>query len=290
MWGCTAGDGRTFCFRSTGWARLASCQLRACGQVSFVSNSVCERHIQVHVSAIFLSVSPVADMLLLSLLNRMPPLFAAAIGFKPSPAALAHANAVLPLLEASQPLHFGSQVSPLDSHITRLFIASVRVLLACADYQAAPADFDAAALVGATAAAAAAADALAAAASAPDTVCVSVLHSAGLFSFLGECCFVFPSHVLTLLQRPPRRVLFSRPLAPSRAENLNYPKRRAHCRCGLRSFFFTRRPPAHVSHPSLAPHAVVRPSLPLSNRLLPTKRSGRSPMVNGASSSRRLLP
>lgn len=219
----------------------------------------------------------------------MPPLFAAAIGFKPSPATSAHANAVLPLLEVSQPLHFGSQVGPLDSHITRLFIASVRVLLACADYQAAPADFDTAALVCATAGAAAAADALAAAAGAPETVCVSVLHSAGLFSFLGEFYFVFPSHVLTLLQRPLRYVLFSRPSAPSRAENLNYPKRRARCRCGLPSFFFMRRPPAHVSHPSLGPHAVVLHSLPLSNRLLPTNRSGPSPMVNGASSSRRLL-
>jgi hypothetical protein len=195
----------------------------------------------VYVSSIYLSVLPVADMLLLSLLNRMPPLFAAAIGFKPSPAATAHANAVLLLLEVAQPLHFGSQVTPLDSHITRLFIASVRVLLACADYQAAPADYDTAALVGATAGAAAAADALAAAASAPETVCVSVLHSAGLFSFLGECYFVFPSHVLTVLQRPPRCVLFSRPLAPSRAENLNYPKRRAQCRCGRAS--------SRVDHP-----------------------------------------
>lgn len=42
IWGCHVADGRTFCFRSTGWARLAACQLRACGQVSVVSTSVCE--------------------------------------------------------------------------------------------------------------------------------------------------------------------------------------------------------------------------------------------------------
>ena len=119
----------------------------------------------------------------------MPPVFAAAIGFSPSPTGVAHVKAVLPLLEAASPLYFGSLSGPLDAHITLVFIACIRALVLCAESHAAASEHDAAALVSATSAAADAAEAMAAAASGPDSACVSTLHSAGLFSFLGGLCF-----------------------------------------------------------------------------------------------------
>ena len=120
----------------------------------------------------------------------MPPLFAAAIGFSPSPAAVALVSALLPQLEVATPLHFGSVVGPIDALITPLVIACVRALVLCTEYHAAPAVFDPATLIGATVAIAEAGGSLATAASKSEAACVSTLHSAGLFSFLGMHSFL----------------------------------------------------------------------------------------------------
>jgi hypothetical protein len=61
----------------------------------------------------------------------MPPLFAAAIGFSPSPGAVALVSALLPQLEVATPLYFGSALGPLDAFITPLVIACARALVLC---------------------------------------------------------------------------------------------------------------------------------------------------------------
>jgi hypothetical protein len=187
--------------------------------------------------------------LLLSLLNRMPPLFAAAIGFSPSPTAPAHVATVVAQLQLAQPLHLGSLVTSLDAPVTNMFIACVRLLLLCAECHAAPSVFDPAALMGATAAAAEAADVLAAAASASDVACVSTLHSAGLFSLTGTIHFVSHhdfSYSNSALQPHLPCVLLSPPSLPFRTENPNYRSPRAVSR-------YLMLPAAHVR----LPHCVA---------------------------------
>ena len=173
--------------RPIGWGRQSLCLLSVCVQVTLDTYLIRIRTCNVEQSTIrFPFLKHTADILLLSLLNRMPSIFSAAIGFSPAPAAVAHATALLSQLEIALPLHFGSLINPLDPPITRFFIACVRALVLCAACHTPSCESDTAELTAAVAAAVAAGDAVAAAASDPASACVSTLHSCGLFSFLGS--------------------------------------------------------------------------------------------------------
>ena len=138
----------------------------------------------------------------------MPPIFSAAIGFSPAPAAVAHATALIPLLETALPLHFGTFINPLDALITRFFIACVRALVLCTACHASSSEFDSTELTAALTAAAAAGDAIAVASSDPASACVSMLHSAGLFSFLGALQFLHHVFVLALTSGSVANIVF----------------------------------------------------------------------------------